>query len=55
MSEQRHVLPGDHLDDDDTVVIRVGILDDGVAALEACEHRSFGLVFCSQRSKMKRS
>ena len=54
MSEQRHVLPGDRLDDD-TVVIRGGILDEGVAALEACEHRSFGLVFCSQRSKMKRS
>lgn len=40
MSKQRHVRPGDHLDDDDTVVIRGGVLDPEVLHADAERYHS---------------
>ena len=40
MSKQRHVRPGDHLDDDDTVIIRCGDLDPDVLRADAERYHS---------------
>lgn len=40
MSKQRHVRPGDHLDDDDTVIIRGGDLDPDVLRADAERYHS---------------
>lgn len=40
MSKRRHVRPGDHLDDDDTVVIRGGVLDPDVLRADAVRYHA---------------
>ena len=40
MPKERHVRPGDHLDDDDTIVIRGGVLDPEVLRADARRYHS---------------
>ncbi|MBK9179492.1 MAG: hypothetical protein IPM45_07900 [Acidimicrobiales bacterium] len=40
MTKQRHIRPGDHLDDDDTVIIRGGELDPDVVRADALRYHA---------------